>query len=368
MIHSMHYTFPAIRGIQAKREYYITMCPLKLVPRIFLFNEEDIEPTVRSQRVLNKSRVPEIADYIVNNSEDYVFSAITASIDSFVDFVPLSEELQNYNIGHIKVPMSSRIVLNDGQHRRAAIEAALKKKPELGDETISVVFFVDGGLKRSQQMFADLNRYAIRPSGSINILYDHRDPVAEISRLLSTELAIFDGLTEIERSTISNRSKKIFTLSGLYRATRELVDNCIDSPYEEIKELSFQYWSEVGKHIKEWKSVKEGLFKASELRKDYINAHAITLVALGKLGCSLIQEYPYNWKDKLSRLKSVDWYRGNKYWEGRVTVGGKITFSRNNLILLTSALKSVVGVSFTVEEREAENSVTSSTEGSGGQK
>lgn len=353
----MFYTFPSIRGIQAGREYYITMCPLKLIPRIFLFDEEDIEPAVRSQRVLNKSRVPEIADYLVNNCKDYVFSAITASIDGLVDFVPISTDPSNYNIGTIKVPMTSKIVINDGQHRRAAIEAALKKKPELGDETISVVFFLDEGLRRSQQMFADLNRYAIRPSGSLNILYDYRDPVAEIARQLSCELDLFEGLTEMEKTTISNRSTKLFTLSGIYRATTELLNNQPDKPYEEMKTLAFRYWAEVGKHIKEWNSVKSREVKASELRKDYINAHAITLVALGKIGSSLFASNPDNWVNKVEKLSSVDWYRGNKYWEGRVTIGGKITFSRNNLVLLTSALKHAIGMPLSLEEQEAENSL-----------
>ena len=56
--------------------------------------------------------------------------------------------------GKLTVPMTARFIVNDGQHRRAAIEEALKERPELGDETISVVFFLDVGLRRSQQMFA----------------------------------------------------------------------------------------------------------------------------------------------------------------------------------------------------------------------
>lgn len=28
------YRFPVVRGIQAKREYYIAMVPLKMIPRI----------------------------------------------------------------------------------------------------------------------------------------------------------------------------------------------------------------------------------------------------------------------------------------------------------------------------------------------
>ena len=353
----LFYTFPAIRGVQAEREYYITMCPLKLVPRIFLFNEEDIDPSVRSQRILNKSRIPEIADYLITNSKDYVFSAITASIDGLVEFIPATDDPSNYSIGFIKVPMSSKILINDGQHRRAAIEVALKKKPQLGDETISVVLFLDEGLKRSQQMFADLNRYAIRPSGSLNILYDYRDPIAEIARQLSCELDLFEGLTEMERTTISNRSKKLFTLSGIYRATSELVNNQINKSFEELRELSFTYWTQVGKHIKEWNSVKNGDIKASDLRKDYINAHAISLVSLGKMGCSLLLHCPDNWVNELVKIQLVDWYRGNKYWEGRVTVGGKISFSRINLVLLTSALKQVMGIPLSAEEQEAEKSL-----------
>jgi 16S rRNA C1402 (ribose-2'-O) methylase RsmI len=42
----------------------------------------------------------------------------------------------------------------------------------LGDETISVVFFIDVGLKTCQQMFADLNRHAIRPTPSLGLLYE----------------------------------------------------------------------------------------------------------------------------------------------------------------------------------------------------
>src|SRR5690242_15791216 len=36
---AFEYVFPAIRGVQAGREYYVTMCPLRLIPRLFLFNE-----------------------------------------------------------------------------------------------------------------------------------------------------------------------------------------------------------------------------------------------------------------------------------------------------------------------------------------
>src|SRR5271166_1481034 len=83
---SFGYVFPAIRGVQAGREYYVSMCPLRLIPRIFLFDEEELVPELRAQRTLNKNRVPEIARYILDNKRDYIFSALTASIDAKVRF------------------------------------------------------------------------------------------------------------------------------------------------------------------------------------------------------------------------------------------------------------------------------------------
>ncbi len=38
----LSYAFPALRGKQAGKEYYVVMCPMRLIPKIFLFDEEEI--------------------------------------------------------------------------------------------------------------------------------------------------------------------------------------------------------------------------------------------------------------------------------------------------------------------------------------
>ena len=68
------------------------MCPLKLIPKIFLFDEDEIPPELRAQRTLNRARVPEITQYLTENPSEYVFSAITASIDGDVEFGSIDEE------------------------------------------------------------------------------------------------------------------------------------------------------------------------------------------------------------------------------------------------------------------------------------
>ena len=59
---SAAFVFPAVRGIQAQREYYVSMVPLEVIARIFQFADEELPPEVRSQRILNKTRIPEIRE------------------------------------------------------------------------------------------------------------------------------------------------------------------------------------------------------------------------------------------------------------------------------------------------------------------
>src|SRR5580704_1079102 len=112
---SLGLVLPAIRGIQAGREFYVSMCPLRLVTRFFLFDEDELKPELRAQRILNKARVPEIARYILKQSKAYTFSALTASVDGRVRFEPLGTEETERSVGRLRIPMNAKFVMNDGQ-------------------------------------------------------------------------------------------------------------------------------------------------------------------------------------------------------------------------------------------------------------
>jgi DNA sulfur modification protein DndB len=352
------YSFPAIRGMQAGREYYSAMVQLKLIPTIFRFNESEVPPQIRSQRVLNQARIPEIANYIVNNPRDYVFSSISASIsDGRVKFISVDPKNPESKLGKLIIPMEAKVLINDGQHRRAAIEVALDDRPELGNETISVVFFIDAGLKRSQQMFSDLNRHAVRPTKSISILYDSRETFAQSVREISNTLPIFKDLTELEKTSISNRSRKMFTLSTIYQATAALLGKKtkVKKISHEEERLAHEYWSEVAKNIPDWLLLIRGEVASSSLRQDFVHAHGIALHALGIAGHDLIEEYPDSWKEQLKKLHSVDWSRSNEtIWEGRAMINGRITKNQMNLALTANYLKQKLNIPLKSDEEKIE--------------
>lgn len=351
-----------IRGHQAGRPYYIGTCKLNEVQRLFTYDDEDLLPELRAQRTLNKSRIPEMSQYILDNSGEegpgWIFSAITASIDAEVKFTPISNETDWDNLGTIEFPINARILINDGQHRRAAIEEAIAENPEIGNESIAVVFFIDVGLKNCQQMFADLNRHAVRTSKSIGVLYDHRDELAQTTRLMVLKSDFFKTLVDKERNALAKRSKKLFTLSAFYNANQKLLEGIEFDSYEEAAEIALEFWEHIAMQMPEWNQVKEGQVISSDIRTDYIHSHGIFLQAMGHVGNFLLRNKATGWKKPLKGLQKIDWSRANaSIWEGRAMTAGTITKSKKNIYLTSAYIKRELGLSLTLAESNAEEAL-----------
>ncbi len=356
LIDEYSHTFPAARGVQAGRPCYIAMCPMRLVPKIFVFDEDEVPPELRAQRTLNKGRIPEIAEYLIANPHNYTLSAITASVSEQVHFEPMADTGPGVNLGMLTLSMSAQILINDGQHRRAAIEEAIKEAHELGHDHIPVLFFIDEDLKRSQQMFADLNKHAVRPNDSLSTLYDHRDPSSELARYLVANVDCFKRLTELDKSSLSNRSTKLFTLSSIKLASRALLrKSARDDITEEERELAAEFWSAVCSNIPDWQAAQRKEVSTADLRQNYVHAHGVTLQALGSAGADLISEQPDTWKAQLDNLREIDWSRSNtKLWEGRALMYGRLSKARANVALTANLIRAHLNVSLTADNKNLE--------------
>jgi len=349
------HSFPAIRGTQAGKPCYIAMCPMRIIPTLFKFDEEEVPAELRAQRALNKTRIPEITSYLVENPNNYTLSSLTASVNAMVTFEPLNDTGPGQNMGTLLIPMDAQILINDGQHRRAAIEQAIKENPELGYDNISVLFFIDEGLERSQQMFSDLNKHAVRPSNSISTLYDLRDSLSELARFLSKEVDVFLRMTELEKSSISNRSSKLFTLSSIKNANKALLrKGSKDLVTEENTLLAAEFWNQVTQNMPDWIKAKNKEVLTHELREQYIHAHGVMLQAMGNIGADLLSNYPLDWKEKLTKLSTIDWSRQNKDWEGRALVHGRLSKARTNVLLTGNYIKKHLDVSLNDIEEQLE--------------
>jgi DNA sulfur modification protein DndB len=351
------WVLPAIRGVQARREYYVVLVKLREVPRLFAPVDAKTAPEFRAQRTLNKGRVPKIASYILGNPEDYTFSSLVGAIDGLPRFEPAGEKSR---LGTLYIPRSMPVALLDGQHRRAAIEHAVrednaKKKGStgVGDETISVVLFIDNGLEKAQQKFADLNRFGVSPNGSLSLLYDHRDELANLAKAVVREVPLFAKLTDGEKTSIAGGSGKLFALRAVHEATRALLRGSNDNR-EESRKLAVAFWSETAGALPDWQAVAEREIKASELRAKYIHAHAAALEAIGRTGNALLRGRPEMWTKDLAGLATLDWSRSSSVWAGRAVINGRVSKTPSSEVLTADALKNHLGPEIWVEGRRVE--------------
>jgi DNA sulfur modification protein DndB len=351
---SFTYTFPSVRGIQAGREFFVAQVPLRMLPRLFIFNDVDLPVEMRTQRTLNEKRIPGMVRYITQNRDDYTFSAITASIDAQVSFEPISDKEDQ--VGHIRIPMDARFIINDGQHRWAALQGAMGEDPSLANETISVVFFIDIGLARSQQMFADLNRHGVRPSASIGILFDHREHLADLTRKVVNSIPLLRDLVESEKSSLPPLSRKLFTLSAIHGTHRSLIAGGNESHAEDT---AVNFWSAVIEALPEWKLVHNNQIVARDIRQDFIHTHGTVLHAFGRSANHMIRtESKQDWQRFTTALQSIDWRRHNSsMWEGRALNAGRVSKANQNVTLTSNVIKKALGLELSADETRLEESL-----------
>lgn len=344
------YTFPAVKGIQANKEYYIAMVPLRYLIKILPEPTEYVPPEYRAQRKLNETRIPEMKDYILENRDNYVFSSLTASIDGEYKF---QQEGTSGSLGMLHVSMEAKILINDGQHRRAAIAQALMEDDSLLNETISVVFFEDMGLEKSQQMFTDLNMNAQKSSNSINTCYETRNPLAVATKQLVAEIPFLSKYTDLEKDNLGKNSSKLFTLYTIYRVNRNILRD--DDIKEGDKEFLTKFWRLIVESIPEWMELEKHSITKKDLRECYVTTLGVMLLSFGRIGIWFYDNPDVDMEEYMSKLQEINWSRSNDMWQRRmIREDGKVMNNENSICLVGNVIKKILGIPLTKEEHKRE--------------
>ena len=346
-----------MEAIIGQRTYYACVMKLSAIPRMFTFTDWiEFATEDRAQRVLTTNRIPDIARYILDNEDGYLFSSITASYQCDVRFEPINGD----GLGYVEMDFEkAKFVINDGQHRCAAIAQAIKENPSLGDEAISVLLFPYESKERVQQMFADLNRFVVKTNNPTNILMDHRDLLARVTLEACEKVPIFQGAVDKEHQSLPARSEKMFTLYSLYDATKELLadkTNGAGGDFDQLVTAAVDYWSTVSQFMPDWLKVKNRELRPIELRQENIATHAIVLRALGGVGAEITKRFPTEWKDRLAGLRTINWSKRNRDWENVCMVANSVVANRQARVATKAYLKSKLGLPVSeAEERSIEH-------------
>lgn len=322
-------SFPALKGRMGSRNFFVILMPLAAVPRLLPAPENSaLPPEARAQRTLNERRVPEIARYILSHEDDWLFSSLTASYPTDAD-ISFEAGKNNPDIGTLHIPVDAELLINDGQHRRAALAAAVREDRTLGNQTISIVLFPGEDLERNQQMFSDLNRTVQKTSRSLDIMYDHRDPLNQLTLAVAERVPLLRGRVEKEGISLAARSAKFLTVSALYDSLQQLLGDVREKAAEpelsDLEERAVDYWKRLSECIPQWSDIATGDLRPAEARMEYVCAHSVFFFAIGAVGRALTS---INGIELLDNLRKIDFRRANPEWQGICMLGPDIVTRR----------------------------------------
>lgn len=366
----MSTTIPVLEGQFGNVTYYMaTMKAGEVINTLKVPKEiegwDDISLEDQYQREINYNRVVQhIAPYLVNNQNRFFSSLVVAiykgekpEFTALSDLIPLDDKnIRPYKaparrVGFLTFDGSNTLIPLDGQHRLAALRAAItgkdhkqndipntvfRSRQELSEEDVSVIF-VEFESEQARSIFNAINRYAKPTTKAVNLITSDTDICAMIARENIAKLIKNSRIINWKSSTIPDSKHFFITLTTIYDAVRYIcthttdIDNALPPSTDELPDSATQ-------HVYRESSVSvfKSLFKGVDVFKDCVEDPSETgdevriglrrdegnLLMKPMAQLILIQAYvrvlyssQKNQEDILKKINAIDWSKTNPLWE-----------------------------------------------------
>jgi DNA sulfur modification protein DndB len=339
----MAYVFPAIRGKQGDRDYYLSSMTYGEVAKLVDLPDERafdrlLTGTSDMQRKLNWSRVRgEMKDYLVKN-KDAFYSALTLFLVPLDLTSPLQEgkdfvfepDGADPARGTLKVFGTAVFFPGDGMHRSASTREAIKQDHTLASRQLPVVLLVYRGKDDIRQLFSDLNLHAKPVNKTIGRAFETRDPVVVVTKRVAEDVELFQGRVNMMTNSLSASAPHVITLNALYEGTRSILAAQLGCGVKELADKLehvsslpptdpdvgkqaasvVEVWDVIVGALPEWQTVIDGKAKPGDLREKYIFAHGLGWQAIAVAAGAIIRDDGDGWDQTLTdALKKINWAR-----------------------------------------------------------
>lgn len=194
-------------------------------------------------------RTKEITEYLLRSEHRFLGSLIVAAYGGDPHYMPVRmEDSEEYLVGLDKsfgvltFDGGQQYFALDGQHRLKAIKDAIKKKPELGSEEISVIlvshYDTEVGKEKTRRLFTNINKNAKSTTKSENLALDEDDAFAILTRRLISENNFFSEKGRVSVFTKQGENGELTIASSVRDSDKKAVTS-IKQLYEIVKDLSF---------------------------------------------------------------------------------------------------------------------------------
>lgn len=380
---------PALKAKVGDWNYYICVMKYAQVAKECSFAYElggNPELNELLQRGIS-DRTQGIVDYLIKSEHRFLGSLIVAAWGGHPNYIPVkmdeSDDLikgLDSGFGVLTFDGSQQYFALDGQHRLRAIKDAIKRKPELGNEEISVIlvshFNTPDGQERTRRLFSNINKNAKSTTSTENIVLDEDDGYAVINRRLINEHPVLsnDGLVSIYRrqnsdgglsisTSVSNSDRKAITsIKQLYEMVKALsvgtgidghninirpTDDELEQSYNEISERVTKLFESCGDVISLSRRDDIRIFRKNKADsgKEHAFLKGVIQRVVTDVISQLVREERLDWSQAFNKLSNLDWNVKASPWNCVCNIpenpseASKMLTSRDFTALLEDMLK-----------------------------
>lgn len=245
-------------------------------------------------------------------------------------------------------------VVISGQDTIAAITEGIE-----GTSHISVEFHTRCETTQLARWADKDNRSAAITKHAKRSVLDDRGEWMTVTQQTIEMVTIFTGRVDMTRTTLSNRSRNLFTFSAIHQGNQQLLADQKQESVGDRVAAAVQFWTTVAANMPDWQAAYDEKILPADYRREFVCAHGIALAGLARLGRTLLEDFTKSWPAKLRKLRTLDWRRTNTAtWEGRAMLAGRLSKSSTCVVLTGNVLKQTLGVPLSQHENEIEAAST----------
>lgn len=282
MVDEYSYDFPAVLGSQGSTSTLLINVPARIVKNL-LSADNYGHVLERSQRELNKKRAMKFFEYLrdaLESGNPFIIPPLVGNCSGDYTF----ESFNDSPVGRVRLPMDAEIKLFDGQHRAVGI-IELCRHYELLSLSVPILLTINLPLETRQQFFSDINNNASKPAAAINMAYNGRDDVAQVVISFLKNHTLFSKITDFEHNVVPAKSAYFLSFKAVADATSKFIGEGEKRLSNEDVQGIWEAWT-----IFSGINDIHGTTTQAEYKKEYIQFHAVLIVAFGYAVAQLLQE------------------------------------------------------------------------------
>lgn len=289
---------------------------------------------------INRPLIPQHVDEIVKyllETENYILPPFIFNSSTPIRVFAFGAGAVKF--GYAVIPTNVELYVTDGQHRIEAIKKTIVDRPQLRDDSATVLVIREDDLDQIHQDFADCAKTKPIPPALL-AAFDVSDVLAKLTRQLAKELVIFDGRIDKVSKTVGKDPSYLFTMNQLKVCTAEFLfgssrKQVIESRANQKKGESNlllakakYFYLEFSQNNDAWKPLLKPVsdttnFDMYTLRQQRIDFNSVGFQIISKIGHLIFFNKDFTREEQIKLIRAVanlDYTRESTLWENNVVL------------------------------------------------